>query len=79
MQFGMTNTATNIQGNINNQIREVLDNFATAYFDNVIICGCSEEDRVEYVEWVLQCNLEAGLNLKIEQCELNKEMVKYLG
>jgi hypothetical protein len=55
MQFGTTNAPADIQGYINNALREALDDFASAYLDNVLIYSNSEEEHVGRVKWVMQC------------------------
>jgi len=79
MQFGTTNAPADFQGYINNAIREALDDFASAYLDDVLIYSNSEEEHVGHVKWIMQRLLEAGLYLKPEKCEFHKESVRYLG
>jgi len=79
MQFGTTNAPADFQGYINNAIREALDDFASAYLDDVLIYSNSEEEHVDHVKWIMQRLLEAGLYLKPEKCEFHKETVRYLG
>jgi len=79
MQFGTTNAPADFQGYINNAIREALDDFASAYLDEVLIYSDSEEEHVGHVKWNMQRLLEAGLYLKPEKCEFHKETVRYLG
>ena len=79
MQFGTTNAPADFQGYINNVIREALDDFASAYLDDILIYSKSEEEHVGHVKWIMQRLLEAGLYLKPEKCEFHKETVRYLG
>jgi hypothetical protein len=79
MQFGTTNAPADCQGYINNAIREALDDFASAYLDDVLIYSDSEEEHFGHVKWIMQRLLEAGLYLKPEKCEFNNETVRYLG
>jgi hypothetical protein len=79
MQFGTTYAPADFQGYINNAIREALDDFASAYLDDVLIYSDSEEEHVGHVKWIMQRLLEAGLYLKPEKCEFHKETVRYLG
>jgi len=79
MQFGTTNTAADCQGYINNAIREALDDFVSAYLDNVLIYSHSEEEHVRHTKWIMQQLLEAGLHLKPEKCKSHKVPVRYLG
>jgi len=79
LQFGTANTPADFQGSINNSIRNVLDDFALAYLDNILIYSDSQEEHVGYVKWIMQRLLEAGLYLKPEKCEFHMETVRYLG
>jgi hypothetical protein len=79
MQFRPTNAPADFQGYINNVIREALDEFASAYLDDVLIYSDSEEQHVDQVKWIIQRLLEAGLYLKPEKCEFHTETVRYLG
>jgi len=79
MQFGTTYAPADFQGYINNTIREDLDDFASAYLDDILLYSDSEEEHVEHVKWVMRRLLEAGLYLKPEKCKFHKETVRYLG
>jgi len=79
MQFGTTNAPADFQGYTNNAIREALDDFASAYLDDVFIYHDSKEEHVCHVKWILQRLLEAGLYLKRQKYEFHKETVGYLG
>jgi len=57
MQCGATNAPTDFQGYINNTIWGALDDFASAYLDDILIYSDSEEEHVEHVKWVMQCLL----------------------
>jgi hypothetical protein len=50
MQFGTMNTPVDIQVDINSAIREVLDEFESAYLDDVLIYCESEEEHVRHVK-----------------------------
>jgi hypothetical protein len=43
MQFGTTNAPADFQGYINNAIREAMDDFASAYLDDIVIYSDSRE------------------------------------
>lgn len=67
MQFGTPDAPADFQSYINNTIREALDDFASAYLDDILIYSNLEEDHVEHVKWAIQCLLEARLYLKPEK------------
>jgi ribonuclease HI len=79
MQFGTTNALADFQGYINNAIREALDDFASAYLDDVLIYSDSEEEHVGHVKWIMHRLWDAGLYFKPEKCEFHMEPVRYLG
>jgi len=54
MQFGTTNAPADFQGYINDGIQEALDEFASAYLDDVLIYSNSEEEHEGHVEWIMQ-------------------------
>jgi len=78
MQFGTTNPRSDSQGYINNTIREALDDFASAYLDDKLIFGNSEEEHVEQLKWIMQRLLEVGLDLKPERCKFLLETMRFL-
>jgi len=79
LQFRTPNAPADLQGNINNSIREALDDFASTYLDDRLIYSNSDEEHVEHVKWLMQHLMNAGLYLKPEKCECHKEMERYLG
>jgi len=79
MQFGTPDAPADFQSYINNTIREALDDFASAYLDDILIYSNLEEDHVEHVKWAIQCLLEARLYLKPEKWEFHRETLWYLG
>jgi hypothetical protein len=79
IQFGTTNAPADVQGYINDTIRDALDRFASAYLDDIHIFSNSVEEHEEHVKSIMDRLLNAGLYLKPEKCEFHKETVKYLG
>jgi len=79
MQFGTTNAPADFQRYVNKTIREALDEFASAYLDDILIYSNLEEEHEGHVKWIMQRLLDAGLYLKPEKCEFHKRTLKYLG
>lgn len=78
--FGLTGAPATFQRYINNTLREFLDEFVSAYIDDVIIfTNGSLEDHRQQVLQVLKKLQEAGLQLDIDKCEFEQKKVKYLG
>lgn len=78
--FGLTGAPATFQRYINWLLREYLDDFCTAYIDDILIffSGTSEDHR-EKVKQVLQKLREGGLTLDIMKCEFEVKRTKYLG
>jgi len=79
MQFGTTKASVDFHGYMNNAIREAVDEFGSAYLDDVLIYCDSEEEHIGHVKWIRQCLLEVGLYLNPEECKFHKETVRYFG
>lgn len=78
--FGVTNGPATFQRFINYILREYLDEFVSAFVDDLLIYSCgSIEDHRQKVQTVLQRLLEAGLQVDIDKCEFEVTKVKYLG
>jgi hypothetical protein len=54
------NPPAEFQGYINNTIREALDDFASAYLDDVLIHSNSDKEHVGLVKWIIEHLLEAA-------------------
>lgn len=78
--FGMTAAPATFQRYINHTLREHLDEFCTAYMDDVLIYSDGLlDDHREKVRQVLQKLQNAGLQLDIDKSEFEVKTVKYLG
>lgn len=78
--FGMTGAPATFQRYINWTLRDYLDEFCTAYIDDVLIyTDGSLEDHRKQVRKVLQRLQDAGLQLDIDKSEFEVKSVKYLG
>jgi len=79
MQFETTNAPANVQRYIHDGSREAVNDFGSAYQNDVLIYSYSEEKHVGHVKSIMQLLLEAALYLKLEKCDVHKETVIYLG
>ncbi len=78
--FGLTGAPATFQRYINWVLREYLDEFCTAYIDDILIfSGGSLADHRDKVKKVLQRLQDAGLQLDIGKCEFEVKTVRYLG
>jgi transposase InsO family protein len=78
--FGLANAPSTFQKYINWALREYLDEFCSAYLDDVLIFtdGSLDQHR-EHVHKTLNKLQEAGLYLDIKKCEFECTKTKYLG
>src|ERR1700712_4404850 len=78
--FGLANAPSTFQKYINWALRDYLDEFCSAYVDDILIYtdGSRKEHR-EHVKKVLVRLQKAGLQLDIDKCEFEVKETKYLG
>lgn len=78
--FGLANAPSTFQRYINWTLRDFLDEFASAYLDDVLVFSSgSLKDHRTHVCKVLQRLKDAGLQLDIDKCEFEVQSTKYLG
>jgi hypothetical protein len=78
--FGLANAPSTFQKYINWALRDYLDEFCSAYVDDVLIYSSgSRKEHQDHVRKVLQRLREAGLQLDIDKCEFEVQSTKYLG
>lgn len=61
MPFGLANAPSKFQNYINDKLRGYLDNFCTAYIDNILIFSESLEEHESHNKKVLARLMKAGL------------------
>ena len=78
--FGLSNGPAVFQRYVNWTLREFLDDFVSAYIDDVLIYtnGSLDEHRT-HVRKVLAKLSGAGLPLDVDKCEFETKKTKYLG
>ena len=79
MPFGLANAPPTFQAYINDALREGLDDFVSAYIDDLLIFSKTRKEHRRHVNWVLRRLRDAGLQVDIEKCEFEKDEVPYLG
>jgi hypothetical protein len=78
--FGLANAPSTFQKYINWALRDYLDEFCSAYVDDILIyTNGSKEQHREHVKKVLVRLRDAGLQLDIDKCEFEVKETKYLG
>jgi transposase InsO family protein len=79
LPFGLTNGPATFQRFINSQVFEYLDEFVTAFVDDLIIYSDNEEEHIEHVKAVLRKLRAAGLQVDLKKCEFHTTETKFLG
>jgi hypothetical protein len=78
--FGLANAPSTFQKYINWALREHLDEFCSAYLDDVLVyTNGSLDEHHAHVRTILKKLAEAGLYLDIKKCEFDCTETKYLG
>ena len=79
MPFGLCNAPGTFQRYINQLLRDFLDDFCSAYLDDILVYSENEADHMDHCPKVCERLLEAGLHLDIDKCEFSVKRVSYLG
>ena len=79
MPFGLCNGPASFQNYINDTLHEYLDDFCTAYLDDILIYSDNEAEHEIHVKRVLQKLEEADLQADIIKCAFHVTQVPYLG
>jgi hypothetical protein len=80
MPFGLSNALSVFQRYINWILRNILNNFVTAYANDILIYSSeSLENYRQKVQNVLQKLIKAKLQANIQKSEFETHEVKYLG
>jgi len=76
--FGLYNAPDIFQAFINETLREYLDDFCTAYLNNILIYSNTQEEHTRHIKLVLARLKQTELYLDIDKCEFNITQIKYL-
>ncbi|KAI0995914.1 Transposon Ty3-I Gag-Pol polyprotein [Podosphaera aphanis] len=79
MPFGLANAPSSFQNYINDTLKGYLDEFCTAYIDDILIFSGTLQEHEIHVKKVLSRLQEAGLQIDINKCEFHSTSVKFLG
>jgi len=78
MPFGLRNAPSDFQALIND-VLQTIDDFCTAFFNDIFIYSNTLVEHKEQVYKVLKALSDAGLHLKPEKYHFHKQEVNYLG
>jgi hypothetical protein len=79
LPFGLTNGPATYQRYMNEVLFEHLDDFCTAYLDDILIYSDNLLEHENHVKLVLERLRAAGLQVDIKKTELHVTRTKYLG
>ena len=80
MPFGLSGAPATFQRYINETLREYLDDFCSAYVDDILVYTNGDlSEHEKQVHKVLEKLQKAGLGLDIDKCEFSVKKTKYLG
>src|SRR5207248_9922524 len=77
MPFGLTNAPASFQNFINNTLRQHLNDFLTAYLNDILIYSNTLTEHKDHVRKTLELLSANDLHLKPEKCEFYRTKVKY--
>ena len=73
MPFGLTNAPVTFQNFINNAVAPYLDNFTTAYLDDILIYSNNLQEHQDHVKRILAALTKQGRHLKPDECEFHTQ------
>lgn len=79
MPFGLTNAPATFQNYIHTALHDVLDIFAVAYLDDVLIFSADRASHTNHLHQVLKRLRRAGLYAKPSKCMFYQDQVEFLG
>jgi Reverse transcriptase (RNA-dependent DNA polymerase) len=79
LPFGLTNGPATFQRYMNDIFFDCLDDFITAYLDDILIYSKDELEHTVHVRRVIQRLQEAELQINIKKYEFSTKRIKYLG
>lgn len=79
LPFGLTNGPVTFQRFINNILMEHLDNFCSAYMDDILIYSGNPEGHETHVKKIMQILMDHGLQADIKKSEFHVTKAKFLG
>ena len=79
LPFKLTNGPATYQKYMNNMLFNYLNDFCTAYLDDILIYSENELEHDMHVKKVLERLRNAGLQVDIKKCEFKVKRTKYLG
>lgn len=79
LPFGLCNGPATFQRYINTVLMDCLDNFCSAYVDDVLIFSKTKKEHRQHIRIVLQKLRDAGLQVDVRKCEFEVTRTTFLG
>lgn len=79
MPFGLANAPATFQRHINEVLKNHLNEFVTAYMDDIIVYSRTLEEHKQHVKWVLEQLDKHDLRVELEKCEFHTQETDFLG
>jgi len=79
MPFSLYNASAMFQNYINYILYNILDNYCTAYLDNVLVFFRTQAEHTRYVNKIIYCLRAARLQINISKSEFYIKKTRYLG
>ena len=76
--FRLYNKPSTFQAYINNQLKNIFDDFYTAYIDDILIFSNSKKEHKQHVKEILRRLQDANLQYNITKCAFNIIKILYL-
>lgn len=78
INFGLCGAPSTFQNYINDVLHEFLDDFCTAYIDDILVYSENRKEHTRHVRLILERLHEAGLQVDVQKCSFGVTEVKYL-
>ena len=78
LPFGLTGGPATFQYYINNVLFDYLDDFCTAYINDILIYSQNQLEYTAHVRKVLERLRKAGLQVDVKKCEFNVKETRFL-
>jgi hypothetical protein len=79
MPFGLSGAPATWQHFLNDQLYDILDVYATAYLDDILVYSKDKKEHTEHVREILRRLIKCGLHADIKKCEFSTTKTRYLG
>ena len=79
MPFGLTNAPATFQNFVNDILRNHLDDFCSAYLDDVLVFSPDKETHVQHVRTILDLLKKNNIYCKLEKSDFHTVETEYLG